>query len=544
MAVAILVAGGVASAVGGILWRRSVASQDTQSFRSTAADVTATLSSMLRRNDDFIATLRALVATQPDLRESALQRWYGLLQGRQRQVGGLATAVVRNVPLAQLAAFQARRRGDAQLRALTNGRLSVSPAGRRPHYCLVSSAVVLSTDIQAYGAELGRFDWCQPLVLPGAASRTLPTQLNTQRDSGRFTVEPFFGTLFEGAAVYRPGAQTRTVQQRRAAVTGWISASFDVPQLVQLALGSHHGLNVSVYHRNPTEATQLVGVVGDPTNGGATTGTHTVSLESGTWSVRIRGHPSAGLSPTAQGVIFGVIGLALTIMAVAVIVTLGSTRARALALVEEKTRQLRHQALHDPLTDLPNRTLGLETAEQMLARAPRHGTEVAALYVDLDGFKGINDTFGHAAGDRLLRDAAQRLKSSVRGSDAVARLAGDEFLVLIEAVTDDDAPEQSAKRLLAALRQPWHAPPPLDEAVSAVDGASERDVSVTASVGIARGVGCSAEQLLRDADLALYDAKSRGKNTYAVFGKPRRRAAHAVSQRGAPPRRAHTPRPA
>jgi diguanylate cyclase (GGDEF)-like protein/PAS domain S-box-containing protein len=175
---------------------------------------------------------------------------------------------------------------------------------------------------------------------------------------------------------------------------------------------------------------------------------------------------------------------------------------------------LRHQAFYDSLTDLPNRILALDRAEQMLARARRHALPVAALYVDIDGFKQVNDGFGHAAGDELLRLVAARLASVVREGDTAARLAGDEFVVLVEGAALDGGPELVAERLLEVLRAPYDMTADLG-----------RPLTVAASIGIAVGDRGTAEELLRDADLALYEAKRAGRNRYVVFDSSMQTAA-------------------
>ncbi len=130
-------------------------------------------------------------------------------------------------------------------------------------------------------------------------------------------------------------------------------------------------------------------------------------------------------------------------------------RRRALRLVSEKTEQLSFQAMHDGLTELPNRALVLDRAELMLARARRAHTPTATMFIDVDGFKHINDTFGHAAGDQFLQIIGERLSSIVRETDTVGRLGGDEFVVLAEGETLSAGPELVAERLLAVLRQPF-----------------------------------------------------------------------------------------
>jgi diguanylate cyclase (GGDEF)-like protein len=168
--------------------------------------------------------------------------------------------------------------------------------------------------------------------------------------------------------------------------------------------------------------------------------------------------------------------------------------------------ELAFLATHDPLTGLPNRTLILDRVEQMLARSRRSQTPVAALFVDLDNFKSINDTLGHSTGDELLQAVTARLNGVVRDTDALGRLGGDEFVVISEELTLSVGPELIAERLLDALKEPFK-----------LGADKETRVTVTASIGIAAGYRTSAEELLRDADIAMYRAKWDGKNRHVVF---------------------------
>jgi diguanylate cyclase (GGDEF)-like protein len=207
-----------------------------------------------------------------------------------------------------------------------------------------------------------------------------------------------------------------------------------------------------------------------------------------------------------QGFLVLLAGAVVSVLLFVLVLVLTRSREHALGMVQEKTGQLRHQALHDALTGLPNRVLARDRAEQMLARARRQHLPVAALYVDIDGFKHINDSFGHATGDELLRIVAARLAGVVRAGDTAARLGGDEFVVLVEGSTLDAGPELVAERLLEVLRRPY-------------DMGNEigRQLSITASIGIASDLRGDAEELLRDADVALYEAKAAGKNRYTLF---------------------------
>lgn len=168
---------------------------------------------------------------------------------------------------------------------------------------------------------------------------------------------------------------------------------------------------------------------------------------------------------------------------------------------------LQHLALHDSLTGLPNRVLLLDRLSNALARIPRHGGAVAVLFCDLDRFKLVNDSLGHALGDEVLVTFAERLRDVLRSGDTVARFGGDEFIVLCDEVDDEDHATAIAARIDAALAKPFRV--------------GDSDVVLTASVGIAvtRSATASAENLLRDADAAMYRAKERGRARVEVFDR-------------------------
>jgi diguanylate cyclase (GGDEF)-like protein/PAS domain S-box-containing protein len=176
--------------------------------------------------------------------------------------------------------------------------------------------------------------------------------------------------------------------------------------------------------------------------------------------------------------------------------------------VSERTAlqaKLEQQALHDSLTGLPNRAMILGRLEQAVAQRNRDGSCLALLFVDIDGFKEINDELGHAAGDRVLTTLAERLRSSVRPGDTVARYGGDEFVVLCERTASAEA-QIVAERLVAAAAEP-------------LDGAP-RMVATSASVGLVVADGprpADAEDLVRDADAAMYEAKRRGRGRHTAF---------------------------
>jgi diguanylate cyclase (GGDEF)-like protein len=161
-----------------------------------------------------------------------------------------------------------------------------------------------------------------------------------------------------------------------------------------------------------------------------------------------------------------------------------------------------HEALHDRLTGLPNRSLFTDRLEHAITRAEETENLVAVLFCDLDGFKTVNDSLGHAAGDELLAQVAARLRRAMRPVDTVARLGGDEFAVLIEELSDAEDAARAAQHILDALAPPFEL--------------GRRELFVSGSIGIATG-GADAGSMLRNADLAMYRAKSSGRGRYALF---------------------------
>jgi diguanylate cyclase (GGDEF)-like protein/PAS domain S-box-containing protein len=171
---------------------------------------------------------------------------------------------------------------------------------------------------------------------------------------------------------------------------------------------------------------------------------------------------------------------------------------------KELEQQLRKLAFHDPLTLLANRSLFRDRVQHSLSLAQRHPHPVAVMFLDLDNFKNINDSFGHDAGDRLLQAVAQRLVKSTRASDTVARLGGDEFAILLEGTAASAEVQGLAASLIERLDQPFVL--------------SAQEVRISASIGVAfRTDEADAEALLSKADIAMYQAKTAGKNRFATF---------------------------
>lgn len=202
---------------------------------------------------------------------------------------------------------------------------------------------------------------------------------------------------------------------------------------------------------------------------------------------------------------------------VAVEVSLGPAGVDTVSVIRDVTERrrmedaLQHQALHDPLTNLPNRTLFFDRLHQAINSARRQGTQVGVVMLDLDGFKSVNDAYGHAAGDEVLKIVASRLSVGMRATDTAARIGGDEFAWILPRVSSRDSVQRTIHKRLAAAREPI------------IVGAQELRVGITAGIAIYPDDGRDVDTLLRHADLAMYSAKRHG--LAVAFHLPRKHQA-------------------
>lgn len=168
--------------------------------------------------------------------------------------------------------------------------------------------------------------------------------------------------------------------------------------------------------------------------------------------------------------------------------------------------RLEHLAQHDALTDLPNRALFGDRLKNAIAQAKRDNVRLALLSIDLDRFKPVNDNFGHHVGDLLLQAVARRMLDCVRESDSVARIGGDEFIILLPSIEDSDDALRVAEKIHRALAQPFH-----------VNGGSDLDISSCIGVAIYPDHGENDLDLMRNADHCMYEAKLHGRNRIQLF---------------------------
>jgi diguanylate cyclase (GGDEF)-like protein len=403
-----------------------------------------------------------------------------------------ATAFVQSVPRAARARFE-RNHGYpiVERTALGDFRPAVS---RAQYFPLVFAATKSPLGVQTpYGFDLGSDPSRVDHLLRG-------------RDTGRSAATPVIRLPLGGTGInvfrpiYRDGAPTSTRAQRRAALIGFATGSFHVADL-----------SAAVTNTLPDEVkAQLIEngrTVMGPSLSRDENSTAPVRVADRTWLLVVHdpSRPGVGLP-----ILIAVVGIALAALLAALVLIWSRT---------ERMQELQQQASHDPLTGLRNRRRFEEDLRTELARSRREQTVGAALMLDLDNFKQVNDTLGHPAGDRTITDIADVLRGRMRATDVVARLGGDEFAIVLPRCELDEA-EEVAEAIATAIRT--HTPP------------GEAAPPITASIGIAT-FGPSTESydaVLSAADNAMYEAKRAGRDSVRVAGT-------AVAA-GAPPGRAST----
>jgi diguanylate cyclase (GGDEF)-like protein len=502
----LLVVGVAISVLGARAWHSDLQAKDRAAFRTWASDLAVSVGSGLSRDTDFVASLQAEVETTPGLGGAQFKGMISAVGAAQRYPGNIGNAYYQLVPAAGLRAFESKILADPPDGvAVTDYR--VIPAGLRPSYCLLRledltaplpSGLQFPADVDVCDVRsfVGMTGISNPFTSSGTAQFSVPKIIN--------------GLVVIVAPTYAEGVTANTADGRRAALTGWVAGLFSTAALLP-ASGTHNGSRIQVLFQNTGVAPTVVADSGSGPLGHGLVQSLNVNAD-GPWTVRVEGTPTGAGSSWAQaGVAMGA-GIVLSLLLFGFLLVLIRSRRRALRLVDRRTGELHYQALHDALTGLPNRALILDRTEQMLARERRDGLASAVLFMDLDGFKDVNDTYGHAAGDRLLQEVARRITATLRQRDSAGRLGGDEFVVLVEGT--EDGPDVVAERLLSILREPF-----------VLDESNQIRVSTQTSIGIAVGHRDSAGDLLRDADVALYQAKAAGGNRYAFFSPSMQTAA-------------------
>ena len=502
VAATLALAGTVAAVLGARAMARSDANHAREVFHMGSAEVASTLELAIGHEQDLVADTSAFVSRNPNVSPADFDRWAEAARAMQRYPELQDIGLVALVPASRLQTFEAHLAANP-IRPLGPNSVGpkepfqIIPAGRRPYYCFAVAG--LERSLSTYLPD--GVDFC-----------ALAPSLIAARETGAATYAPVLdgnkNELGVQIPVYRGGVRPATAAARRQAFVGWLGELLVPNVVVARALQTHPNLAVS-FHYNQA-GTNIAFNSGHRPPGAQTT---TINLHNG-WSLQtFATAPSASIFAHANALTMLGGGILLSIVIALLVLVLATGRRRALSLVHEKThelsqknRELAHQALHDPLTGLPNRALVLDRAERLIERtAPQHGVVAGALFIDVDGFKHVNDNFGHAAGDQLLVTVGDRLRKAVREDDTVGRLGGDEFVVLSELRHGEATLNLLADRLTEVLREP----------VELEDG--RKISSRTVSIGVAVGRYSDPDSLLRDADLALYSAKAAGKDRYVLY---------------------------
>ena len=530
MVVAVLVTGLTASVLSASAWYTYVNTLRQQAVASAVGNVRSILGTSLERDNDLLATVNAVVATHPDITNQSLSTILARLDLSQDYSGGLAFSYIEKVNNGGLAQFESVVHHDPPLGVAPS---TSTPVARsydgQPGYCLTRLvALELVPGQEAFEHLLlnwtapylsGRFNFCSSpfqrvLQASGATGRSTVSSIVSllKPAPGRVAIPALLQNIaaelpifIEISPVYTGPRPPTTAQARAQALAGWTMGVFNATDILDLAVANEKDASLELAYAQPGAKPAVLAHAG-PRRSGVVTKDLTLPADPG-WVVDVALGPQAsGYSPAVQAGAVLLAALALTVLLVVLLNLLVASRRTALEQVEERTAELRHQALHDALTDLPNRLLVDQKARELLSRARSEDLPIAVFFIDLDDFKKVNDTLGHSGGDELLRAVAARLSAAVRASDTVGRLGGDEFVVLSQGSFLADGPDVVAERLLAVLREPFN-----------LEGGAKVHLSTSASIGIAAGLRDCPEDLLRDADIAMYRAKAQGKNCYVVF---------------------------
>ncbi len=491
----------VAGTIGSLSAAHSVARHDAaearQTFRQSSAGIASALKLSIQREEELGVSASTFFARNPKGTPAEFESWVQWARTLQRfpELDNLSLVALFRTP--QLAEFEKQVTGHAiKLPAKTpvtpaaEGLRIVPPSGHN-FYCLTVAELMRSPA----GAAPAGHDYCargSALLLARDAGLSHYTPVSVKGTKSLEVVVP----------VYRGNATPQTAFGRVTASVGWLREVL-VPSvtLAQVLRGHPNSALRLRYHAGTSN---VVFTSGTPQADPQST---TASLHNG-WTVKSFGaavDTNVLSDGTALALLIG--GIALSVLLGLLVFVLGAPRTPARALAPEaRELLLPHEDLYDALTGLPNRLLTMDRAERMVARAGRQsGMLAGALFIDIDWFKDVNDKLGKDAGDQLLSIVSERLEGVLRTGDTVGRLGGDEFVLLVESAARGVRLDSLARRVIEALHKPVE-----------LDGFGP-SFYATASIGVAFGRYETPEDLLRDAQLALYSAKAAGKDRYTLF---------------------------
>jgi diguanylate cyclase (GGDEF)-like protein len=451
--------------------------------------------------EQMLRGVQSLFATTSLRKRATMHDYVEALQLDANFSGVQAIGIVEWVP-------EAKRSGHlAAMRAAGFANYAIQPAGLREVYTPI---VQREPYVGRNRAEPGVDVWTDP-VRRAALERS--------RDSGLAAISGKVALKVDdkdlappGFVLYLPvyaqGQAHDSVQQRRTHLLGWVYASFHMDDFMASLYGSQPlGLAIAIHDGTEDSAKSLLYGTDLSAPAGAAETTDALRAKEymvvggRNWTLSLRTqhtfHRQYGRSLAAE---IALAGFLLSVVLAMLSWQMINGREHALAIAAAMTEELRHMAQHDPLTGLPNRALFSDRVKQELAHAQRQHTHLALIFVDLDNFKHVNDHFGHAGGDEVLRRVAAQLRHSVRAADTVGRIGGDEFVVLLAQLGAADPVLELADKIQQAVKQPllWNG--------------NELHISCSMGIAVYPKDGTDEEALTRRADEAMYRAKAAGRD--------------------------------
>jgi diguanylate cyclase (GGDEF)-like protein len=385
------------------------------------------------------------------------------------------------------------------------------PQGEREFYAPVIQNV--PDVVHATNSDILGFDsWTDPLrreAMEKARDSGMPaitSKLILAADDKKTDTPPAFIMYLP---LFAHDKAQNTLVQRRENLIGWVYASFHMNDFMASLYGKQQsGLSVAIYdgiqpndtslmYQTANAASQLLASQHD-----GLSGREYMVVAGHTWTLLLNTQPEFEQRIGSNiAIILAIFGVCLSVTLSLLVRFMVVGRARALKLAREMTLELRHMAQHDHLTGLPNRTLFSDCVKQTLFDASRLQSQVAFIFIDLDKFKPINDSYGHSVGDELLKQVAVRLRDCVRVSDIVSRIGGDEFVILLGNITETAVSDVIAEKVRQSIAMPFSV--------------NSQVLSISCSIGIAiyPQDGTDQSTLTHKADQAMYWAKAHGRNT-------------------------------
>ncbi|MCW3034637.1 MAG: hypothetical protein QOK19_2670 [Solirubrobacteraceae bacterium] len=488
LAFVVVVAGVVVSVLGARAIARSDADGARRSFSHSAAGVAGALNLAVAHQEALATAAGTYMSRNPEGSTAEFNAWAHWARALRSHPELEALGAVALVRAPELSAFHDQLAGKP---SKASSAAKKSAAASTAYSCLTVG-------------QVGR----TPLAETAFATDVCGSHraLLTTRDNAHTL---YFSTSLDGkpaleelSPAYRGSTVPKTSHGRRAAFVGWVREVI-VPQvMLNEAMKGLPAGSAVLRHRSARSNTRF-SVGTQPANPLRST-----AAVHGGWTLStFAAQPSESVSADGDAIAFLVAAILASLFAGALVALHGHgpaapAPAEAPAVLEQRPPE----DLYDSLTGLPNRALTLDRAERMLARAGRNSAiMVGALFIDIDWFKDVNDKLGEEAGDQLLKIVAERLEDVVRTHDTVGRYSGDEFVVIVESQVRGMRLDALARRIIEALHKPVD-----------IEGFGP-SFCLTASIGVAFGRYATADDLLRDAHMALFAAKAAGKDRYTLF---------------------------